>query len=165
MLQVIESYNLFEMNNKGLANHCFKKNKICRILPLADVSIRAWLRTEFLVWNSKPDQRMVEKVDIQSFYTDERLSLYRVSVGCKRCQHDLLSICDPLSFFPNMFDHVRLLKKYDTKVIDSWNIRSFHEFVIHAIDGGYYISTFWIPVFRRDMRALWVSSSNIYLWL
>ncbi len=73
-----------------------KKIKSARILPLADVGIRAW-RTEFLIWNSKWI-RGWSKVDIQSFYTDERLSLYRVSVGCKRCQHDLLSICDPLSF-------------------------------------------------------------------
>ena len=31
--------------------------------------------------------------------------------------------------------------------------RSFHEFVIHAIEGGYYISTFLDQFFREDMRG------------
>ena len=94
-----------------------KRIKSARILPLADVGIRAWPEQNFLfgILSGSEDGRKW----IYNHFIQMRGSHY---IGYqwmqKDAKDDLLSICDPLSF-PICLICVRLLKKYDTKVIDS----------------------------------------------
>ena len=56
--------------------------------------------------------------------------------------------------FPNMFDLCPFVEKnMIPKSLILGIFRSFHEFVIHAIDGRYYISSFLDQFFREDMRG------------
>lgn len=126
--------------------------KSARILPLADVGIRAWPEQNFLfgILSGSEDGRKW----IYNHFIQMRGSHY---IGYQWDAKDASMTFYPYAIHylsPNMFDLCPFVEKnMIPKSLILGIFRSFHEFVIHAIDGGYYISSFLDQFFREDMRG------------
>lgn len=129
-----------------------KRIKSARILPLADVGIRAWPEQNFLfgILSGSEDGRKW----IYNHFIQMRGSHY---IGYQWDAKDASMTFYPYAIHylsPNMFDLCPFVEKnMIPKSLILGMFRSFHEFVIHAIDGGYYISSFLDQFFREDMRG------------
>ena len=128
-----------------------RRSRRRKVLPLGEPEIGAWPEQNFLfgLLEGQPcgmDWRMNHFVQLRGArYVDYRWGAQDVSVTFYPYSIHQLA--------PNMFDLCPLLEKYG---VPKAFVRSLHgklhEFVVEAIDGGYYLSTF-IDQFFRDVRA------------
>lgn len=126
-----------------------KRSRGRKVLPLGDVEIGAWPEQNFLfgllegqacgtdwLMNHFIQLRGARYVNYQWGAQDVSVTFYPY------CIHQLA---------PNMFDLCPFLEKYG---VPKPLVRSLHgklhEFVVEAIDGGYYLSTFIDQFFRED---------------
>ncbi len=129
-----------------------KRSRKRHVLPLGEAEIGAWPEQNFLfgllegqacgmdwVMNHFIQLRGARYVDYRWGAQDASVTFYPY------CIHQLA---------PNMFDLCPFLEKYGVpKTFVRGLHGKFHEFVIEAIDGGYYLSTFIDQFFREDMAG------------